>query len=68
MMVGGWNREKVKNYAALANICPEAWVMIGTTFHDPVPSEIDGPVPSNGTGVPPLAAQASRHQALGVSP
>jgi hypothetical protein len=48
----GWTREKVKNYAALKNLCPDAWAIVGTSFHDSVPQPKEESVPDNGTPVP----------------
>lgn len=48
----GWERESVKNYAALQKICPEAWGIIGTTFEISTSAKENIPVPANGTTVP----------------
>lgn len=47
-----WSREKVKNYASLKQISPDAWSIIGTTFENVVPDTNEGLVPTNGTTVP----------------
>ncbi len=48
----GWSRERVKDYAALKKICPEAWEIVGATLREfsLVPS--DGAAPTNGATAP----------------
>jgi site-specific DNA-methyltransferase (adenine-specific) len=72
----GWSREKIKNFAALNNVCPEAWQIVGTALQNSVPMAEGDDVPKVGTDVPftenllrniiPLSAetQASAYTAL----
>ena len=52
VMLSGWSRDKVKNYARLESIAPPAWDVIGTEFYKSVPTREDAHVPTVGTGVP----------------
>jgi site-specific DNA-methyltransferase (adenine-specific)/modification methylase len=48
----GWNKESVKDYAALRKIEKEAWSMIGATFESAAPGEENGVAPLEGATAP----------------
>lgn len=48
----GWDREKIKDHAALRKLCPDAWQIIGDTFEKNVPIEKNDTSPSEGDTSP----------------
>jgi site-specific DNA-methyltransferase (adenine-specific)/modification methylase len=48
----GWDREKIKDHAALRKICTEAWHIIGDTFEKNDPTEKNEASPGDGDTSP----------------